>query len=57
MGKMWLTEEEGPSDSYRNMTKNQRDVQTQVVISIVFGLLAFLSFCVSIDTFALRVSS
>ncbi|KAL9103872.1 MAG: hypothetical protein Q9163_001109 [Psora crenata] len=32
-------------DQYRNQTKNQRDIQTQSVISVALGLIAFLSFC------------
>ena len=34
-------------DPYQNQTKNQRDIQTQSVISIALGLVAFTSFCVS----------
>lgn len=40
--------EEKHDDYYRNQTKNQRDVQTQTVVSIALGLVAFLSFCVSL---------
>lgn len=32
--------------SYKDQTKNQRDIQTQVVVSIALGLTAFLVFCV-----------
>ena len=31
----------------RDQTQNQRDIITQSIISIVFGLIAFLAFCVS----------
>ena len=35
-------------DPYQNQTKNQRDIQTQSVVSITLGLVAFTSFCVSL---------
>ena len=44
MASMWTMDE---GDQYRNQTKNQRDIQTQSVISVAFGLIAFISFCVS----------
>ena len=37
------------SDEDPNHNQNQRDVTTQLVISIALGLIAFLSFCVRIS--------
>jgi hypothetical protein len=44
MATFWATKD---SVQYGDQTKNQRDIITQSIISIAFGLSAFLAFCVS----------
>ena len=44
MASVWKL---GQGIDYRDQTKNQRDIQTQAVISITLGVIAFTSFCVS----------
>lgn len=47
MAMFRMAEEDG-SVSFDNQTKNYRDILTQFLLSVAFGLSAFLSFCVGI---------
>ena len=46
MDRVWIR---SAGDAYKDQSQshNQRDITTQAVISIAFGLVAFLAFCVS----------
>lgn len=48
MDRLWIR---NAGDAYKDQSQNhnQRDITTQSVISIAFGLIAFLAFCVSTD--------
>ena len=45
MASAWADKGQEPNP---NSNQNQRDVTTQLVISVALGLFAFLGFCVSI---------
>jgi len=43
MASAWL---QGDRDPIREQTKNQRDIETQAIISIALGIIAFTAFCI-----------
>ncbi len=47
MATGWTMKENGPTNPLAPDTKNQKDLTTQLIISIALGLSAFIAFCVS----------
>lgn len=47
MATAWISKDNGSDNPLAPDTKNQRDLTTQLVISIALGLSAFVAFCVS----------
>ncbi len=47
MATAWTLKEDGTTNPLTPDTENQKDLTTQLVLSIALGLSAFLGFCVS----------
>jgi len=47
MATAWILKDNGSDNPLAPDTKNQRDLTTQLVVSIALGLSAFVAFCVS----------